>query len=318
MSRTHARPILLTGSHRSGSTWVGQMIASHPSIGYVEEPFNAHMRPECPVRHMWHHVTEEDADVFRNYVQGVLDFQTWAGKRPGDLTPPRRLAEAAFHALLARWRRLRGARPLLKDPIAFFSAEWLAATFGMQVIVLVRHPAAFVSSIKRLGWNVNFANFLSQPRLLNGYLGPFADEVRRLNATTEDVIPRGTLMWRIIHQVALDYRARHPDWIFVRHEDLSLRPLDEFRALFGRLGLEFTPHVRRTIEAHSSAANASEAPAGTVHQLHRDSRANVWNWSHRLRPEEVAHIREGTEAVARALYPEPEWWAPAGPARRSA
>ena len=42
MSSRRARPILVTGSHRSGSTWVGKMIASHPRVAYVEEPFNAH------------------------------------------------------------------------------------------------------------------------------------------------------------------------------------------------------------------------------------------------------------------------------------
>ncbi len=318
MFRRRGRPILLTGSHRSGSTWVGQMLAAHPSIAYIEEPFNAHMRPECPVRHMWHHVTEADADVFREYVRGLLEFRTWPGKRPGDLTPPRRLADTAFHALLARWRRLRGARPLLKDPIAFFSAEWLAATFGMDVVVLIRHPAAFVSSIKRLGWNVNFANLLAQPRLLAGPLAPFADPIRHVHGNSSDVVERGVLMWRLIHRVLLDYRERHPDWLFVRHEDLSLRPVEEFRSLFERLGMELSPHVRRTIEAYSSRENAREAPAGTVHQLRRDSRANVWNWAHRLRPEEVARVRSGTEDIARALYPEPGWWAPLEGARESA
>src|SRR5690349_22863624 len=120
MSSARQRPILVTGSHRSGSTWVGKMIASHPRVAYVEEPFNAHVRPECPVRHMWHLVTEEDEGPFRAYVDRLLAFRDGAGRHG--------LADAAFGTLLDLWRRLRGARPLLKDPIALFSAEWLADT----------------------------------------------------------------------------------------------------------------------------------------------------------------------------------------------
>jgi hypothetical protein len=67
--------------------------------------------------------------------------------------------------------------------------------------------------------------------------------------------------------------------------------------------------VRRTVEAFTARENAREAPAGAVHELRRDSRANVWNWAHRLTAEEVARVRAGTEELARHFYPEPGWWA---------
>jgi hypothetical protein len=303
MFRQPRRPILLTGSHRSGSTWVGKMIASHPRIAYIEEPFNSHMRPDCPVRHMWHHVTDADAEQFRSYIGSLVEFwPSWGGPHHP------RLREAAFQALLCHWRRLRGARPLLKDPIALFSAEWLASTFDMDVVVLIRHPIAIASSLKRLGWAFPFISFLVQPQLLKGPLAPFESEIRRLYETSVDVLEHAVLVWNIIHHTILEYRRRHPDWIFLRHEDLSLRPVEEYRALFARLGLDFSPQVRRTVETHTSAENAREAPAGEAHHLRRDSRQNVWNWTHRLRPEEIALVRKGTEELAREFYPEETWW----------
>ena len=39
-----ANPILVTGSHRSGTTWAGQMLATAPGIGYIHEPFNCDIR----------------------------------------------------------------------------------------------------------------------------------------------------------------------------------------------------------------------------------------------------------------------------------
>ena len=32
--------ILITGSHRSGTTWIGRTISEHPKVEYIHEPFN--------------------------------------------------------------------------------------------------------------------------------------------------------------------------------------------------------------------------------------------------------------------------------------
>ena len=36
----NSKPILVTGSHRSGSTWTGRIISAAPHVGYIHEPFN--------------------------------------------------------------------------------------------------------------------------------------------------------------------------------------------------------------------------------------------------------------------------------------
>ena len=33
-------PILVTGSHKAGTTWVGEMLAASRRVGYISEPFN--------------------------------------------------------------------------------------------------------------------------------------------------------------------------------------------------------------------------------------------------------------------------------------
>ena len=308
MSLRHRRPILVTGSHRSGSTWVGRMLASHPGVRYVHEPFNPTLQPGCPVKHQWHHVTEEDEERFIAYLRPLLEprHSWWQDVRAR--VSPRHVAGATLRALAAWKHRLLGCRTLLKDPIAFFSAEWLADTFGMDVVVVIRHPAAFASSLKRLGWTFPFDHLLMQPRLLDTHLDSFGDDIRRMAQAPADVIGHAILFWRVIHHVTLDYGRRHPDWVFVRHEDLSRRPLDEFRVLFARLGLDFPARSRRAVEEHTAEGNVREVADGVKTELRRDSRANVWNWTHRLRPDEIARVRRGTESLARAFYPEPGWW----------
>jgi LPS sulfotransferase NodH len=53
-----AHPILVTGTHRSGTTWVGKMLAADSSTAYISEPLNVLHRPgvyRAKVKH-WYHI----------------------------------------------------------------------------------------------------------------------------------------------------------------------------------------------------------------------------------------------------------------------
>jgi Sulfotransferase family len=306
MAQTPTGPILVTGAQRSGTTWVGKMIASHPGVVYVWEPFNKQL-PHTPARHWYHHVTAGEEGRFREFLRYYLTFQSrWADVR--DPIYPRRILRAAKRATECWWRRRQGCRALMKDPNALCSAEWLAEAFGMSVVVLIRHPAAFVSSYKRLGWVFYFQELWAQPQLMEEYLEPFRDEIRwQVEHSPPDLIDSAILLWRVLHHVILDLQRRHPHWAFVRHEDLSLWPVEEFLRLFEHVGLDMTPGVRRAIERHSSPKNPREAGDKVVHQLNRDSRGNVWNWRGRLSPLEIARVRKGTQDVARWFYTDADW-----------
>ena len=38
-------PILVSGAHRTGTTWVGKMLAATPATAYISEPLNVLHRP---------------------------------------------------------------------------------------------------------------------------------------------------------------------------------------------------------------------------------------------------------------------------------
>jgi Sulfotransferase family len=300
------RPILVTGSHRSGTTWVGRMIASHPAVAYLSEPFNVRV-PPSPVRHFFHHVTAGEEAAFRAYLEPLLTFRDPAlyQVRGAGMWPSlRRLARTG-----RCWtRRVSGCRPLLKDPIAFLSADWLARTFAADVVVLIRHPAGFASSLKRLGSVFDFNDFVTQPDLIRAHgLEAFEDDFRAFAANPPDLLDQAILLWQVFATVTLRYQKDHPEWTFLRHEDLSAFPVDAFAGLLSRLGLHLTPGVRRTIERYTSAKNPSEAPTGVAHHLKLDSRANVHSWRRRLSPDEIQRIRRGTERLARLFYGDADW-----------
>lgn len=299
------RPILITGAHRSGTTWVGKMVACHPRVMYFSEPFNPEHH-DNPVSQWWHRVTAVDEDLWRAYLRPFCELRfSWRDQRQDHAAGLwQRLRRSMGYAR----RRWRGYRPLIKDPIALLSADWLERQYNAQVVVLIRHPAAFASSIKRLGWLTPAGHLLRQPTVMRDWLAPYEADLRRLSAPSADIIDHAIVGWNVLHHVIRAFQRQH-DWFFCRHEDLSARPLEEFARLCGWLGLDFTEAVSRGVSLHSDDENPPEA-GGAVHQLKRNSQANIWNWQSRLASDEISRIRAGTRELADHFYGDADWWSP--------
>ena len=301
--------ILVTGSHRSGTGWVGHVLAASPRpVGYVWEPFSILHRPgTCAARfeHWFPYICDENEAQVRGPVAEMLAWRYAARAELGALRSPKDAARMARDAARYLRNRRSGAIPLLKDPIAVFSAEWLNETFGTEPVLLVRHPAAFAASVKRLDLRHPFGHFVAQPLLMRDWLQPYAEELEAFARREQDIVDQAILLWNVIHHVLAEYRTRHPEWILLRLEDLSRGPVDEFHAVFDRLSLPYNADVDRLIAATTDASNPVEA--GTADSIRRDSRAHIWNWKKRLSTEEIERVHSGTADVAGRFYGPDDW-----------
>lgn len=307
------KPILVTGSHRSGTTWVGQMLAMSPTIVYIEEPFNLdHYTPSvCTARfkYWFTYISEENEQDFFKPLKETLSFrnmlknQIYSG-RP--LHRLKRIGQAYLRLLRYQGSRMR---PLMKDPIALFSSEWLAARFNMDVVILIRHPAAFVGSLKIKNWTYPFSHFLQQPLLMKRYLLPFKTEIQQMVEKPHDVIDQAALLWKLCYYMVLTYQQVHADWIFLRHEDLSKNPAAEFQHLFTRLSLAFSEPIEQAIQWHSDASNTADSATSNNYftELRRNSRSNILTWKNRLTEDEVNRIKHRVQDVSKYFYSENEW-----------
>ena len=304
------RPILVTGSHRSGSTWLGQMIGASDDVGYIHEPFNIDRGPGiCRTRFpYWFTYIRPGTDG-----DTADDFRRLLAFRYNHIAQARGIRSRRDVRVLARdggrfFRyRVRHVRPLVKDPMALFSAEWIAESFDAQVIAVVRHPAAFASSLKLDGWTHPFSHFLDQPALMEDHLRGFQDEIEAFAREEHDILDQAALLWRLIHKTIAEYRERHPDWLFVRHEDLSREPIEGFGTLFEALDLSYTEEVQEAILRSTSHSNPIDRDGKGHLFLTRDSRANVDNWRRRLTPAEVERIRTRVADVSPLFYGDDEW-----------
>jgi Sulfotransferase family len=304
------RPILVTGSHRSGTGWVGSMIAACRSspIAYMWEPFSLLHRPGVFAVHFpyWFaYVCPENEDPYLGPVRDMLAFRYQAAAELGSVRSVKDAIRLPRDWLrFIRYRRA-GARPLLKDPIAIFSAEWLCDTFDMDVIVLIRHPAGFASSLKSRGLTHPFGHFLEQPMLMRDRLAPFRGEITRFAAEPRPVLQQAILLWKLIHWTILSYRERRPDWMFLRLEDIAMNPHTEFERIYQRLGLTYDEHVRRTVGKYSDPSNPSETPDPAL--LKRDSRGSIATWMERLDGQEIQLIRDEVEPISKEFYSRSDW-----------
>jgi len=304
------RPILVTGAHRSGTTWVGKVLAADPQVAYISEPLNVWHRPgvmRAPIHHWYTYICPDNEDVFYPALIETLNFRYHLGKEIKSLRSLKDTLRMGRDFSTFVKGRFSHQRPLIKDPFAVFSANWFAQRMNCQDVCVVRHPAAFVNSLIRLDWAFELRDLLDQPLLMRDWLEPFRGEIEKLLVEPRDMVAQASLLWKMIYQVVYLLREQISDFIVVRHEDLSADPIEGYRLLYTSLGLNYSPKAAEVVVTLSQSGNPEELSKKSVHSVRLDSRANLKNWKRRLSPEEIAHIRQISEPVASLYYSDQDW-----------
>jgi hypothetical protein len=284
------------------------MLALSPKVGLIHEPFSPVTPPGVSggeFETFFQYVCSENEERYAAHFERMLRFSYDFRRQLPAIRSPKTLGRTAIDAFDFTRNRVRRSRPLLKDPIAVFSSEWLASRFATRTVVLVRHPAAFASSLVRLGWTHDFGSFLAQPLLMRDHLARYEDEIRRFARHEQSVLDQAILLWRLVYATVETFRRRNPDWTFLRHEDLSRDPVAGFESLFGTLDVPLDDRIRHTIAEHSSADNPAELRHS--HDVRLDSRASIASWRKRLSPEQIERVRAGVADVSPSFYRDDDW-----------
>ncbi|HUI88912.1 MAG TPA: sulfotransferase [Anaerolineales bacterium] len=301
-------PILVTGAHRTGTTWVGKMLSANSQAAYISEPLNVWHRPgvlRCCVKYWYLYIAEKNEYEYFSAFNELLRYRYHLFDEIKSLRSSKDLFRMGRDLGIFARGRLMHRRPLLKDPFAVFSLPWFVERLNCRAVVTIRHPAGFASSLKRLNWPFDFSDLWNQPLLMQDHLEPYREVMQAMKQ--DDIIGQASLLWTLVYRVVHSIRQRIPSIQIVRHEDLSLDPVSGYRALYQALGLDFTSQVERTILNSSSSENPTEVSRKKMHAVRLDSRANLGNWKRRLTSDEIARVRAVTEEVAHLYYPEVNW-----------
>ena len=284
--------IVVCGTHRSGTTLLGDLLSSDPRSAQLFEPF-------CPL------IGIEDVDTW--YAAGDRPGSNWqgvidrfvAGRKTKWHTAPRDSWS------LRRWlkgtpmlrqyvlaRVLRPRRIVVKCPYLTLSAQYLIEQHDFRVLFTVRHPGAFLASLRRVHWD---AAVWLDDLAKQGSCTP--DE--RAMATTEAT--QAGLLWLVVNRHVLATRQRFPDSaVLLSHEHFCDDPHGQMARVTRSLGIVYSDTMREAV-TRATGGDVVIPPADKAHFLVRNTVAMVGEWRDRVSARDEAELRMLCEPLYQQL-----------------
>jgi hypothetical protein len=308
------KSILVTGAPRSGTTFLGKMLALPKHVMYVDEPLNYQTGIKGVERQFifmnnQHPDNEQHASMVQALLSGKANFKASDLRDNQAKSYLRALARELFVSREHLMYKLGSLNPLkarylIKDPMACFASEYLHQQFDFHTVIIIRHPASTIASFKRLNWRFSLGDLQQQSELMKNHLQPL---IGHLKPTKVSDVEEWSHLWLSINQVLEKYAERNKNMIMVRHEDISRQPIKEFAGLYDILNLKFTTRIQERIKDHTGPSNPADPPGNAVHVLRRDSAKNLGRWKDILTKKEISIIKTITNPFASKYYAESEW-----------
>jgi hypothetical protein len=255
--------MIVAGTARSGTTWLGEIVASQVSCRVMFEPFQPDKVRAYRRFHYFQYLRPaQDDPAMSSFCDAVFTGRirdAWIDRELATLRPEYRLVKEIRANLLLGWI----ARRYPEIPLLF----------------VVRHPCAVVQSRLELGWatDTDIASFLRQPDLVEDFLRDRMDLIR----STRTDAGKHALIWCISNLVPLrQFGAGGLPTVF--YEDLCTQPEIEIPRIFEILRQPYDETVFSSLALASSSARGRRA---VVDPLERAS-----SWRHRLSASQVAEV----------------------------
>lgn len=265
---------VVTGMHRSGTTWLGRLLGGLPSVFLMNEPFNARTGLKGVPRWYLDPRLESDLAYLDRSLEAIAAGTARFSRFIGLETPPTRLITAALRGT-GQERAYRGFLAseqtdfFVKDPFLLLVAPHLLDR-GMPVVVTVRHPAAILQSLRRMHWKIPTDLFRDRVS---------AADRARLDG---DDIAAICACWRAAYRPLLDrLRAGGTETLFIAAHELMFDDVEGFLVdLLEFLELSDPADLAagRAFAARTTTATTIRPEHGQKHDLARDSRALASGW----------------------------------------
>lgn len=235
-----SKSILVAGTARSGTTWLGDLISTQLSCRILFEPFNPDLVNEYSKFNYFQYMRPEDDDEelhrFAHKVFTGTIRNEWIDRQN---------------------ERLISSYRLIKEIRANLLLKWINNRFpDVPILFLIRHPCAVVLSRMQLGWATDrdIEPLLSQPDLVSDHL---QDKLDLMHAARTDE-EKHAIIWCISNLVPLN-QFPPGELKIVYYEDLCIRPEVELPSVFKFLGFDFDRSHLRTVDNPSQTTISTSA-----------------------------------------------------------
>lgn len=305
---TDQHPIIVVGSPRSGTTWVGDVLSADPDIHQNYEPFNR--VSEQPLGgHRWPFQTAivpyaSATEPAPNYLAATSRLinqripASYFGRPLAGtlLSGHRSIGEWAAPVGEAVSHHLHRQRLLIKDPLATLMLPWLVANFNMRAIYIYRHPGGVVAGVKRMGWGFLTGALLANDQMMADLLEPVRPELEIAASHPDDVIEGGIARWIAFTWPIIRFAESIDGLIPLSYEATAHSPVEQFSSVADQLGLRHVDRVQARA-SETSSGPTFDPTSDKQHVLKRDSSRSVSAWRNRLTPGEIDHVLDRTSRV---------------------
>jgi hypothetical protein len=263
------KSILVAGTARSGTTWLGDLIASQIPSRILFEPFHPELVPEYRGFHYFQYMRPgTENPEFRAFARKVFTGET------------------RNHWIDHQNEQIYSQYRLIKEIRINLALKWLHDNFPeVPILFLLRHPCAVVLSRMQLGWatDSDIEPFLSQADLVTDYLGEHLELIR--NAKMEE--EKHAIVWSISNLVPLG-QFMPGELKIVYYENLCTQPEIELRSLFASIGQKYESPRLDQINQPSQTTRISSAVVS--------GRDKVTHWKKKLSPAQIDTILRVVES----------------------
>ncbi|RDV28167.1 sulfotransferase family protein [Alteromonas aestuariivivens] len=270
--------VLLMSYPRSGSSWVGKVLATSEQFAYLREPVT---QPYLKVHRGVHALVDPKSDPYTLRVYSRLAEQAFSGvpSTHYGVVDNKKDFWPFFYSTAADTLLIKEVNP---RAIPLFCEN-----YQPFVILLMRHPAAVALSFSQKGWLEKSDAQASND--LNLHL----DKWGKFGFAYGECLYRGQ-----------SYLDRYPAHCIVRYEDLAFQPERQFMQLFETIGVNPPANYHEVIKRYCFGSMSMESSYLTQ----RNSRQTAGKWKQQLSQSQLDSLKEGYFLSSLKMYREPQEW----------
>jgi len=295
MSDNELRGMAIIGVHRSGTTFLGEIIRRYENTAIIHEPFNKYYGL-AGIK--WTYPSDDDdcnIDHHRALLMSILNGKPKFTRHVSADSKSKSIGRfvlggrTGLDYLKYRLNRFFFGElyPVFKDPfLSMFAKTLLDQDFG--VVCVVRHPAAVWQSIKRMSWKMNFDTFIGR-KFSHSMTGNSYSEVEKF-----------AILWNAVYEY-VDGLKERSGFFLIRHEDLCVNPESVLNKIAISFSLTSTFDLKKYIDSvmRSSVITPDNK---SIHNLKRNSSDLVDSWRKSISVTDEDIIKSTTMDTFRKYY----------------
>jgi hypothetical protein len=265
-------PILICGTHRSGSTWLAEIINRTLRYRYIEEPIRMAKDLELQIYNRRYLRPGKFDEYMSSFFKSIVE-----GKRQ------------RFH-LNRKNQHFICRGTLIKDVGINLMLKWLRQEFPtVKIIYILRDPFLVVNSSINTNWlSPKEPSFWwSQKELVEDYLYNFEDIIKRTNSDIEKFV----LEWCILNLVPIKQFSEN-DWKMVLYSDLIKSPEKTLGVIFRHIDSPYDRSILQYIKK----------PSHTSEDLEISTMEAMLKWQKNLSKQEISTIEKYVSLFGLDLY----------------